>query len=285
MGLLSFLKRSKDEPRRDAPAAAGAPDAVQESRTRARRRLIGASVLLGLGIVGFPLLFETQPRPVPVDIPIEIPSKETAAPLPLPPKRASAPVARAMPPVITERPEDAGREVSPAASAPGVAEAPKADKPTATEAPKPMASASAAKPKPAASAAAAKADAERAKALLESRATAQAEPKPDPKTEPKPKPEPKAEPKPKPEAEADKPAQDDAGRFVVQVGAFADAAGARQARQKVEALGLKTYTQEVDVNGAKRIRVRVGPFASREAAAKVVGKVKAAGLPGALLTL
>ena len=39
-----------------------------------------------------------------------------------------------------------------------------------------------------------------------------------------------------------------AGRFVVQVGAFADAATAREARQKVEKLGLKTYTQVVETS-------------------------------------
>ena len=74
MGLLSFLKRQSD-----APAEAVAPpDAVAVARTRARRRLIGATVLLVVGIVGFPLLFETQPRPVPVNIPIEIPRKDGA---------------------------------------------------------------------------------------------------------------------------------------------------------------------------------------------------------------
>ena len=34
--------------------------------------LIGASVLVVLGVVGFPLLFDTQPRPVSVDIAVDI---------------------------------------------------------------------------------------------------------------------------------------------------------------------------------------------------------------------
>jgi len=76
-----------------------------------------------------------------------------------------------------------------------------------------------------------------------------------------------------------------AGRFVVQVGAFADEATVRQTRQKVEKLGLKTYTQEVSTDAGKRVRVRLGPFADREEAAKVLQKLKGAGLPGALLTL
>ena len=43
------------------------------------------------------------------------------------------------------------------------------------------------------------------------------------------------------------------GRFVVQVGAFADAAAARETRSKVEKLGFKTYTQVVDTASGSRI--------------------------------
>ena len=86
MGLFSFLQGSSAS---DSERA-GTPDPVQAARTRARRRLIGAAVLLGVGVVGFPLLFETQPRPIPVDIPIEIPKKEGAPSLPLPPPRTAS---------------------------------------------------------------------------------------------------------------------------------------------------------------------------------------------------
>ncbi|RJP64037.1 MAG: SPOR domain-containing protein, partial [Comamonadaceae bacterium] len=51
------------------------PQSIEAVRRRARHRLIGACVLVLLGVVGFPLLFDTQPRPIPVDIPIEIPAK------------------------------------------------------------------------------------------------------------------------------------------------------------------------------------------------------------------
>jgi len=85
--VLSFLKR------KDSPALASAADeaeSVQAARTRARRRLIGAAVLVGVGIIGFPLLFETQPRPIAVDIPIEIPARDKVPPLKLPPAKGSA---------------------------------------------------------------------------------------------------------------------------------------------------------------------------------------------------
>jgi DedD protein len=71
----------------------------------------------------------------------------------------------------------------------------------------------------------------------------------------------------------------------VQVGAFADARALRDARQKVEGLGMKTYIQVIDAEGAKRTRVRVGPFDTREQADAAAKKLKAGGLPAAVLTL
>jgi DedD protein len=74
-------------------------------------------------------------------------------------------------------------------------------------------------------------------------------------------------------------------RFVVQVGAFADAEAARETRRNVEKLGLKTYTQVAQTPSGNRIRVRVGPFASRGEAESALAKAKAAGLSAVLLTL
>jgi DedD protein len=60
-----------------APNAGSAAqtESVEVMRKRAKHRLIGSAVLVLIGVVGFPLLFDTQPRPIPVDIPIEIPGK------------------------------------------------------------------------------------------------------------------------------------------------------------------------------------------------------------------
>jgi DedD protein len=80
-------------------------------------------------------------------------------------------------------------------------------------------------------------------------------------------------------------AQPSTNRFVVQVGAFAEADTARDVRGRVEKLGLRTYTQEVDTGSGRRIRVRVGPFAEREQADRTAAKLKAAGLSAAVLTL
>ena len=250
MGLLSFLKR-KSGAAAKAPAIPESADSVQQARTRARQRLVGAVVLVAAGVIGFPLLFETQPRPLPVDIPIEIARKDGAAPaLPAarttPAPRAAAPVVP--PSVITESPADAGVVVASApalASAPAPVETKPAVKPPAE--PKP-------EPKPEAKPAPKPADSARAQALLEGKESAA------------------------------KPAAAE-GRFVVQVGAFAEVTAAREARQKVEKLGLKTYTQVVETSAGKRIRVRVGPFGSRGEADKAADKIKSAGLPSAVYTL
>jgi DedD protein len=56
-------------------------ESVEVLRRRARHRLIGASVLVVLGVVGFPLVFDTQPRPVSVDIAVDIPDRANSKPL------------------------------------------------------------------------------------------------------------------------------------------------------------------------------------------------------------
>jgi DedD protein len=76
-----------------------------------------------------------------------------------------------------------------------------------------------------------------------------------------------------------------AGRFIVQVGAYADTKAAQDVRLKVEKLGLKTYMQSVDTADGRRIRVRVGPFATREEASKAAAKVAGGGLKTVVLTL
>ncbi|MFN4115588.1 MAG: SPOR domain-containing protein [Inhella sp.] len=53
---------------------------MQRLRQQARRRLLGAAVLVGIGIIAFPIVFETQPRPVPMDLPIVIPAKDEQEP-------------------------------------------------------------------------------------------------------------------------------------------------------------------------------------------------------------
>jgi len=277
MGLFSFLKGSLAS---DAQRA-GKADPVQVARARARRRLIGAAVLLGVGVIGFPLLFETQPRPIPVDIPIDIPRKEGAPSLPLPPPRtasAAAATARVSSGVVSERSAEPARDPvaatmrsEPAPNTDAIRKEPVASRKEVAAAPKPPA-----KAEPRSD------DGARARALLEGQVASGAAPAAS-----KPAAVVASAESSKPTAARADAAKPDAGsaRFVVQVGAYGEANSARDMRQRVDKLGLKSYTQLVEIDGAKRIRVRVGPFVARDDAEKAADKLKAAGLPAAVLTL
>lgn len=248
MALPSFFKRTASK----APAPPPDPlsdeaGPVQAARAQARRRLIGAVVLLAIGVIVFPMLFETQPRPLPHDIPIELPRRDGATPRP--------PALPRTTPAVTELP--VAEPAAPAASAveaPVVAEAaPAAPVPAPVPAPAPAA------PTP--------------------------EPEKAEKVEKAEKPAPAAKPAPASAPGAASAADGKAGRFVVQVGAYTDANTLRDVRAKVEKLGLKTYTQSVDTDAGKRTRVRVGPFATRQEAESASSKLKGAGLPGNVLVL
>jgi DedD protein len=287
MGLSSFFQRTNPD---DAPAtarrAASVADVVERVRTRTRQRLIGAIVLVTIGVIGFPLVFEAQPRPIAVDIPIAIARQDTAVPLVLPARRA---------PVASGHVE-ASRAVAASATAAasiGSTTAPAAEPIEA---------------KPAsAGAAAAVAAAARASAITPSAAA---------------KPPAPLAVQPKPQASPVSPAiasavtsvvastpalvapaaasvaaatvvpavsgaasADGAARFVVQVGAFVDAAAVRDVRLKMEKIGLKTYAQVAQTHAGKRTRVRLGPFATRAEADRALARARAAGVAAVVLTL
>jgi DedD protein len=234
----------------DSPAPAPQAESVEALRRRARHRLIGAAVLVLLGVVGFPLLFDTQPRPIAVDIPIQIPDRNSAKPLPAP----AAPKAQASQPVVAIAPVAAGA-VSTPAPAP---EAKPQPQPAQAES-RPAAAPVAVAPQAAASKPAA--------------------------TRPEPVPTKTVPAKAEPESRSKVAVADADGRFVVQVGAFSDVGKARETRQRVEKAGLKTYTHVAETKDGRRIRVRVGPFATRAEADKAAGRIKELDLPAAVLTL
>ena len=74
-------------------------------------------------------------------------------------------------------------------------------------------------------------------------------------------------------------------RLVVQVGAYADADKAQDARLKIEKAGLKAYTQVAETKEGRRIRLRVGPFSSRAEADKAASIIETLGLPATILSL
>nr|WP_060986305.1 SPOR domain-containing protein [uncultured Acidovorax sp.] len=253
-------------------------ESIEVMRRRARHRLIGAAVLVLVGVIGFPLLFDTQPRPIPVDIPIEIPDRNKVAPLVVPAPVADAPAAKPAAPATPEpAPTAAAQRPAPSrtAAANGLADGEELV-PSARPAP--------AKPTPAPAAAPAA-----AKPEVKHEAKPPAAPAPSPAPEPKPA---RADDSARARAllegrstEASAAAGAEEARFIVQVGAFADAEKAREARTKVERAGLKTYTQVVDTKDGKRTRVRVGPFTNRAEADKAAARIKALDLSASVLTL
>jgi DedD protein len=245
------------KPRSTATSDHASPTSIEVIRVRARQRLIGAAVLVGIGVIGFPLVFDTEPRPLPVDVPIEIPARQLSTPArPVAPAAAATAPASATPavvapasnaPVATQESLDGREEVISPQSAP------------AGSAPPAVAAAPVPKPEP--------------------------EPKPVAKPEPKPA----AKPEPKPEAAASAKSIDQLpttnARIVVQVGAFADPVKAREARLKLERAGLPTYTHVAKTPDGERIRVRMGPFKTKAEADKAAARAKSLGLEAGLFWL
>lgn len=272
-------------------------ESIEVMRRRARHRLIGAAVLVLLGVIGFPMLFDTQPRPVPVDIPIEIPDRNKVAPLVVPAPVAEAPVsAKPATPAPTPSAATAPRSTS-VAAANGLADGEELVPSQRPAAPRPAAQAPS-RPEAKPEAKPEHKPESKPEHKPESKPESKPEAKPEHKPEPKPAP---AEPKPAPRTDeaararallegrstesAGASAQGEEGRFIVQVGAFADADKAREARTKVERAGLKTYTQVADTKDGKRTRVRVGPFNNRAEADKAAARIKGLGLSASVLTL
>jgi DedD protein len=253
-------------------------ESVEVVRKRAKHRLIGSALLVLVGIVIFPLLFDTQPRPIAIDIPIEIPGKNAVQPLV--PRAASnatelragetlpiiqAPQGPETVAAIVVSPAPATEKLAPSAglsSKEEIVAEPKPASAVITQAPvidvkpTPKVEPKATEIQPAALSK----EGARAKALLEGRSVPSAVSSPP----------------------SSAPSE---SRLVVQVGAFADAAKAKEIRSKLEKAGLKTYTQLIQTPAGSRTRVRVGPFTNRADAEKAAGKIKTLDLPAAILTL
>ncbi|AMP15154.1 SPOR domain-containing protein [Collimonas pratensis] len=310
MGLFSFLRKNKQQtdpdqgiyrskadtgigpdaeqaelPLRARKARAGkaanqqneAVDPVLPEKKRARRRLVGAvALVLGVVIV-LPMILDSEPKPLADDIAIQIPSRDTQA------ASASASAAASVNSSGLDKQEEI---VDPASSVPA---ATAAVKPPAAAAPAATVPAAAVKP-----------------AVPDSLAVV-TPPMPAPKpaapvVTPKPEAKPKAEAKPKPEPTADK--SDDSaralaildghsdaapapekkpGKFVLQVAALASQDKVNELQGKLKEAGIRSYTQKVPTASGERIRIRVGPFSSKEEAEKARAKLAKLGLSGSLI--
>jgi DedD protein len=248
-----------------ADALSNAPaESVEVIRKRARHRLMGSVVLVLGAVVGLPLLFDSQPRPVAIDTPIVIPDRNQISPLSATTGSAKTGAVKeglAQDQVIAAGQTGAAKSAvtNSAGLDPHEEVVPKDSKPEA-----------------------------KAETKLEPKSELKAESKSEPKSEPKSENKPDAKEAAKAKALLDgkeAPNSGDAVRSVVQVGAYADLAKAKEARAKLESAGFKTYTQEIDTKDGKRIRVRVGPFATKEEADKTAEKIRKLNLQASVLKL
>lgn len=309
MGLLSFLRKNKQESRSDSTFQTRAeedsdavrnrgkrrtgkernkaPDPVLPEKKRARRRLVGAVALVLAAVVGLPMILDSEPKPVTDDIAIDIPSKD---------KRTQAGAVRTAPPPVAsaaKTPGSAGLDkdeevIDPATLPPPVdagpstaarSEMPQLVKPEPRPRPEPKPEHKA-EPRP--------------EATRPAKAEPKTETKPDRKTElahTRPvekideasrarailegKPEPKAEARAEPEKKS--------GRFVVQVAALAAQDKVDELQGKLKSAGIPSFTQKVSTDGGSRTRIRVGPFSSKEEADRVRAKLSKIGLAGTLV--
>lgn len=212
-------------------------------KKRARRRLVGAVALALLAAVVLPMIMEQEPHPAVQDIQITIPERDGADGLRRTPPAGDASAPAAAVPV----PEDEALAASDKA-APVVEPAAKPE-PEVAAVPPPRAPAPPATP---------------------------------PRGEP---PAPRPAPEPRPAA----PTADEEARvrailsgqvvpprgesFVIQVGAFSDAAKAARVADDLKAKGFSAYTERA----GSVTRVRVGPIAGRAAADSTASRLKAAG--------
>jgi len=248
--------------RENALADTGEPDAQRSLRVQARRRLIGAAALLLAAVIVVPMVLDPAPRPLPEQVPIEIPSERTPFHPRLPmaaPGPAVATPDQATPPgpggdsvLADPKPGEpkAGngesraqaREQVGAGDAAPTAGASEATRPAAVPTPADRVAGAAGQARDPARAA----DAQRARQILDG------------------KPAPAAAPA----GEA---------RFFVQAAAPRNEQAARELAARLKKAGLPSFTERVAASDGTRWRVRVGPYASRQEAERARARLRELG--------
>lgn len=214
-------------------------------KKRARRRLVGAVALALLAAVVLPMIMDQEPHPAIQDIQITIPDRDAAGGPRRAPLAGEAQAPAAAVPVPEDEEPAAGDKTAapptveaPARPAPEVAAAPPARAPVAPQ-PVPKEAPAATRAEPESRPAAPSADEEaRVRAILSGQAVP-------------------------PRGES----------FVIQVGAFSDAAKAARLADDLKAKGFQAYIERA----GSVTRVRVGPIAGRAAADAAASRLKAAG--------
>jgi DedD protein len=231
-------------------------DPMLPEKKRARRRLVGAIALALAAAVGLPMLLDSQPKPLAGDIAIQIPSKDKAAPLPVPADPSAAPAVQAPAggkAVAAEDSVDKGEEVvqappSARTPAPAPAMVAAARPPSPADLPKPER-----KPEPPKARAESKPakphDDVRALAILEGKAAEK--------------------------AEKERQAESGSPKVVLQVAALSSQEKAAELQARLRGAGISSHTEKA----GELVKVKVGPL-NKEEADKVRAKLGRIGLSG-----
>jgi DedD protein len=296
-------RRKQGRSTKAANASANSPvDPVLPEKKRARRRLVGAIALVLAMIIGLPMILDSEPKPVSEDIAIQIPSKDKQS---------------ALPPVAMSSGASASTSAASTTSSVPVASS-LGQQEQVVQMPKPNAGASvpnttapvkmpAPAPNAVAPTAPAAATPEKAKPREEAKVQEKLQEKPQDK------PSDKSSEKPhQPVVDAKSPAKehtgekhDDAraeailegkdsdggksgadkkaGKFVVQVAALASQEKVNELQGKLTEAGFKSYVQKVPTESGERIRVRIGPFSSKDEAESARAKLSKLGLGSKVL--
>ena len=278
MGLFSFLRKKQQESsvgnsdfysqadveqpsgrskRKQSNKRTEAVDPVLPEKKRARRRLIGAIALVLAAVIGLPMILDSEPKPLADDINIQIPSKDTAAPI----AQSKAPTTQksSQPTAESLSPDEEVIE-APASQVAAKTEVKPEEKPEVKPEVKPVepekrpqiAKVEIPEHKVTSPPTIANTDhsdeAARARAILDGKANVAA---------------PKA-----------------SGKIVLQIAALASQDKVNELQKKLQGAGLKSFTQKVATESGERIRVRVGPFANESEAEKARAKLTKLGLTG-----
>ena len=221
------------------------PDTSLQLKKKARRRLVGAIAFAGLAAVVLPMIMDEEPKQQIQDVQIRIPGQDQEAFTPkLPEKPAEVAISGDEPaPATVQKVET----VAPLAE--------KAEKPVEKAADKPIEKKAEKQAEKLAEASKAKSpanDQQRAAAILSGKTV---------------------------ELPAGAAATSE-GQFVILIGAFSNPDNVKQLQTKIGELGVKVFTEPLDSPGGRKTRVRAGPFPSREAADKALGKLKKIGVNG-----
>jgi DedD protein len=255
------------------------PESIDVLRARARNRLIGAVILVLIAVIGFPLIFSQQLRPLPNDVKITIPaetdfrsvksdtlsqtvqqrggliqtSESEPAPAPMNSSMEQAAITTFAPKSIaplkiTENNKKESEKIASAHSNASDIVDPVQKKDIDNKIVKTKSSVT-------------KTESENVLAILNGHTPVSQN------------------------HEIKTAASKSTKRYIVQIGVFSTKEKVHEIRAKLEQAGFTSYTQEIKMTKGLRIRVRIGPIDSAASAEKISAKVHELGLKSNILIL